>query len=57
MAKLGRSRVVALHEANVELPSDVAGILYKSLAGNWKFELAGEIRAAGIDIDLGKAPL
>jgi predicted nucleotide-binding protein len=55
MAKLGRSRVVALHEADVELPSDVAGILYKSLAGNWKFELAREIQAAGIDVDLGKA--
>jgi Predicted nucleotide-binding protein containing TIR-like domain len=34
MAKLGRGRVVALHEAGVELPSDVIGVLYKSLAGN-----------------------
>jgi predicted nucleotide-binding protein len=55
MAKLDRSRVVALHEASVELPSDLAGILYKSLAGNWMLELAGEIKAAGIKIDLAKA--
>jgi predicted nucleotide-binding protein len=33
MAKLGRGRVVALHEAGVELPSDATGVLYKSLAG------------------------
>jgi predicted nucleotide-binding protein len=52
MAKLGRSRVVAIYEPDVELPSDVAGILYKSLSGNWKFELAREIQATGIDIDL-----
>jgi hypothetical protein len=57
MAQLGRNRVVALHEAKVELPSDLAGILYKSLAGNWMFELAREIQAADIDVDLGKALL
>lgn len=55
MGKLGRGRVVALHEAGVELPSDINGLLYTSLAGNWKFDLAGEIKAAGIDIDLAKA--
>jgi predicted nucleotide-binding protein len=55
MAKLGRGRVVALHEPGVELPSDISGLLYKPLTGNWKFELAGEIEAAGIDIDLAKA--
>lgn len=55
MAKLGRGRVVALHEPDVELPSDVAGILYESLSGNWKFELAREIQAADIEIELVKA--
>lgn len=54
MAKLGRGRVVALHEAGVELPSDVSGVLYKSLAGNWHTELARELKAAGIDIDFSK---
>jgi len=54
MAKLGRGRVVALHESGVELPSDVSGLLYKSLAGNWHTELARELKAAGIDIDPAK---
>ena len=54
MAKLGRGRVVALHEAHVELPSDVSGVLYKSLAGNWHTGLAQELKAAGIDIDFSK---
>jgi predicted nucleotide-binding protein len=52
--KLGRSRVVALYEEGVELPSDIKGVLYKSLAGNWHTELARELRAAGIEIDLSK---
>jgi predicted nucleotide-binding protein len=54
MAKLGRGRVVALYEAGVELPSDVSGVLYKSLAGNWHTELARELKAAGIEIDFSK---
>jgi predicted nucleotide-binding protein len=54
MAKLGRSRVVALYEAGVELPSDVSGVLYKSLAGNWHTGLAQELKAAGIEIDFSK---
>ena len=54
MAKLGRSRVVAIHEADVELPSDVSGLLYKSLSGNWHTELARELEAAKIDVDFSK---
>jgi predicted nucleotide-binding protein len=51
---LGRRRVVALYEQGVELPSDIAGVLYKPLTGNWHTELAKELRAAEIDIDMGK---
>lgn len=54
IGKLGRSRVVAVYEPGVELPSDVRGVLYKSLAGNWHTELARELRAAGIPADLSK---
>jgi predicted nucleotide-binding protein len=54
MAKLGRGRVVVLYETEVELPSDVSGVLYKSLAGNWCIELARELKAAGIDIDFSR---
>ncbi|MCK4176995.1 TIR domain-containing protein [Aciditerrimonas ferrireducens] len=55
MGRLGRSHVVALHEQGVELPSDLDGILYVPLAGDWKLELAREMRAAGIDVDLNRA--
>jgi predicted nucleotide-binding protein len=54
MGKLGRGRVVALYEKDVELPSDVAGVLYMPLSENWKVDLAKELHAAEIDIDLGK---
>ena len=48
IGKFGRQRVVALYEDGVELPSDLSGVLYKPLADNWKMELLGELRAAGI---------
>lgn len=52
---LGRGRVAALYEAGVEEPSDMHGVLYTSLAGNWKFDLAKEMKAAKIDVELNKA--
>lgn len=55
MGSLGRSRVVALCEEDVERPSDIDGLLYVPLAGEWKLQLAREMRAASIDVDLGKA--
>jgi predicted nucleotide-binding protein len=54
MGKLGRGRVVALYEKDVELPSDVLGVLYMPLSGNWKVDLAKELHAAEIYVDLGK---
>jgi predicted nucleotide-binding protein len=51
---LGRRRMVALYEQGVELPSDIAGVLYKPLTGNWHTELARELRTAEIDIDMSK---
>ena len=55
VSALGRQRVAALHEAGVELPSDISGMLYTSLESDWKMELAREMRAAGVDVDLNKA--
>jgi predicted nucleotide-binding protein len=54
---LGRSRVCALKEESVEVPSDLAGLLYVPLdsAGAWKLRLASEIKASGIDVDLNRA--
>ena len=52
--KLGRARVCALYIEGVELPSDLSGILYikKDEAGTWKYQIAREMKAAGLPIDL-----
>lgn len=53
--KLGRERVCALHKGSIEILSDIDGIIYVSMEkGTWHFDLAREIRAAGIDVDLNK---
>ena len=54
---LGRDKVCALYSKGVELPSDLSGIVYVELdkAGKWKFEVAREIKASGIGIDMNKA--
>jgi predicted nucleotide-binding protein len=57
IGKLGRKKVCALYQKDVELPSDFHGVLYVPLdeAGAWKFLLAKELKAVGLDIDLNKA--
>jgi predicted nucleotide-binding protein len=57
LAKLGRRYVAVVHEENVELPSDYSGVVYLPLdaAGAWRWGLAREIRAAGLEIDLNNA--
>jgi predicted nucleotide-binding protein len=54
LAKLGRERVVILHEQGVELPSDINGVLYVPLdsGGAWRNAVARELEAAGLDVDL-----
>lgn len=53
---LGRSRVAALYQAGTDLPSDMSGVLYTELddRGAWKMELAREMNAAGLPVDLNK---
>lgn len=50
---LGRKRVAVLYEADVELPSDLNGLVYVPLdaAGGWKGKLASEISHAGLSVD------
>ena len=54
LGKLGRGRVVILHEADVELPSDLHGVLYVQLdtSGAWRNAVAREVQAAGVEVDL-----
>ena len=54
---LGRSRVCALLRGNIEIPTDISGVLYTPMdsAGAWRLQLAREIKAVGIDLDLNRA--
>ena len=53
---LGRSKVCALLKGAVEIPSDYLGVITVPMddAGAWQFNLAREIKAAGIDLDLNR---
>ncbi len=56
LAKLGRNRVVALCKEEeverIELPSNYNGVLYREMKGDWKIELARDLKAVGIELDL-----
>jgi hypothetical protein len=56
LGKLGRHRVAAIYEQDVEMPSDYTGVLFLPYddSGVWQFALAKEIRAAGVKIDLNR---
>jgi Predicted nucleotide-binding protein containing TIR-like domain len=51
---LGRDRVIILYEPQVELPSDLDGVLYIELddRGAWRNTVARELQAAGLNVDL-----
>jgi predicted nucleotide-binding protein len=52
IGKLGRGNVCALHTGDVELPSDLHGILWVPFDPAWQLILAREIKGAGIKVDL-----
>lgn len=55
-AKLGRNRVVALKDKHVEVPSDLAGVVYVDLSlSNWRNELMRDMKEAGLEFDPLKA--
>lgn len=53
IAKLGRKNVMPLYEIDVELPSDISGVLYTIIdqTENWKIRLVKELKSAGFKID------
>ncbi|UXU90786.1 nucleotide-binding protein [Burkholderia sp. S-53] len=51
---LGLKHVCALVQGPVEKPSDIDGLVYVSLSGDWKLQLIKEMKAAGILIDLSR---
>lgn len=56
LGRMGRKRVCALLEGNLEMPSDYDGVLFIPLdaAGGWKLILARELKAAGLTIDMNR---
>ncbi len=54
--KLNRSRVVTLYAKDIELPSDLNGLVYIELdsAGAWKLKMAKELKQAGYNVDFSK---
>jgi predicted nucleotide-binding protein len=57
IGKLHRARVCALHKDAVELPSDIHGVTWVRYddAGGWRLELARELKAAGVSVDMNRA--
>lgn len=56
IGKLGRDRVCAIRSGDIELPSDILGIVWTNFDdnGGWKMELGKELKAAGHEIDWNK---
>jgi len=55
LAKLGRSKVAILHKGNVELPSDIQGLIwipFKNRVDEGKDRLAAELQEAGFRINI-----
>jgi predicted nucleotide-binding protein len=52
--KVGRKRVCALVKGDIETPSDYDGVIYIDIDDGvgWKLELARELNAAGLTIDM-----
>ena len=55
IAKLGRHNVCLLNKG-VEIPSDFYGVVYVELGDNeaWKFNLAKEMKNAGLEVDMNR---
>ena len=56
-SRLSRERVCVVYESEVELPSDLSGILYVEYDSGkgWMYAVAQEMKAAGYEVDLNKA--
>lgn len=51
VGKLGRKRVCALVKNDIEIPSDIDGIIYIPMNANWEFDLIRELKSSGFKID------
>jgi predicted nucleotide-binding protein len=56
IGKLGRARVCALRSSDIEIPSDILGVVWTPYDAHdgWQSKLAKELQAAGYEIDWNK---
>ena len=56
ISRLGRERVVGLVKDpdEIEIPSDLNGVLYKPFNGTWEFAVAKEMNHCGLNVDMNK---
>ena len=54
IGKIRRENVCAIVKDNVETPNDISGVVYISLNGEWKLDLAKELRNSGYKVDMNK---
>lgn len=54
--KLGRGRVCLLRKGDIEIPSDLFGVVYTEMdpSDGWKAKLVRELQAAGLQFDANK---
>ena len=53
IGKLGREKVIIIVESDVELPSDLQGVVYTS-TDDWKITVLKELKSLGFSIDLNR---
>jgi len=56
VGKLGRGRACLLRKGDVEIPSDLYGVIYTDMdiAEGWKMKLVQELKVAGLSFDVNK---
>jgi predicted nucleotide-binding protein len=56
VGKLGRGKACLLRKGDVEIPSDLYGVIYTDMdaADGWKLRLVRELKAAGLNFDANK---
>jgi len=53
IGKLGRNRVILLANKEIEMPSDLSGVVYSNTS-SWQFEVLKELKTMGYNIDMNK---
>ncbi|MDF2986857.1 MAG: hypothetical protein K0R50_2367 [Eubacterium sp.] len=53
IGKFGRNKVMLIADKDIEIPSDLSGVVYSD-SGQWKFSVLQELKAMGYNIDYNK---